>query len=268
MTPQAATRRDEPPLDAETLERIEREQAEAYEAALRDSGDYAARHKTPPAKYPDEKLKLTIPLVVVGVHDFLSAELPAREEILSPWLLTQSLNMVYAWRGVGKTQLALNLAYAIATGGEFLTWKSEKPRKVLYIDGEMPGPALQERLAAIVRASEQVAGVGMLNIVTPDLQRACMPDLATVEGQDAIDATIGDSELIIIDNLSCLVRHGGRENESESWLSVQEWALSKRAQGKSVLFVHHAGKNGQQRGTSKREDILWTAPLELEIRSA
>ena len=198
------------------------------------------------------------PLVVVGIHDFLSKDLPAREEILSPWLVSQSLNMVYAWRGVGKTFLALNIAYAVATGGKFLTWKAEKPRKVLYIDGEMPGPALQERLAAIVKASEQVAGVGMLNLVTPDLQNACMPDLATTEGQDAIDATIGDSELIVIDNLSCLARRGGRENEAESWLSVAEWALSKRAQGKSVLFIHHAGKNGQQRGTSKREDLLDT----------
>lgn len=198
------------------------------------------------------------PLVVIGIHEFLSQELPAREEILSPWLVSQSLNMVYAWRGVGKTFLALNIAYAVATGGKFLTWEAEKPRKVLYIDGEMPGPALQERLAAIVSASEQVAEVGMLNLVTPDLQRACMPDLATIEGQNAIDATIGDSELIVIDNLSCLVRRGGRENEAESWLTVAEWALAKRAQGKSVLFIHHAGKNGQQRGTSKREDLLDT----------
>ncbi len=28
--------------------------------------------------------------------------------------------------------------------------------------------------------------------------------------------------------------------------------------GRSVLFVHHAGKGGQQRGTSKREDLLDT----------
>lgn len=44
----------------------------------------------------------------------------------------------------------------------------------------------------------------------------------------------------------------------ESWLAVQEWALGLRARGKSVLFIHHTGKSGQQRGTSRREDVLDT----------
>ena len=48
----------------------------------------------------------------------------------------------------------------------------------------------------------------------------------------------------------------GSENESESWQEAQEWALDLRRRGKSVLFVHHAGKSGHQRGTSKKEDIL------------
>ena len=39
---------------------------------------------------------------------------------------------------------------------------------------------------------------------------------------------------------------------------MQEWALRQRAVGRSVLFVHHAGKGGQQRGTSRREDVLDT----------
>ena len=34
------------------------------------------------------------------------------------------------------------------------------------------------------------------------------------------------------------------------------WALGHRKQGRTILFVHHSGKNGAQRGTSKREDIL------------
>jgi hypothetical protein len=68
---------------------------------------------------------------------------------------------------------------------------------------------------------------------------------------------LNDFDLIVLDNLSTLVR-SGRENESESWLPVQEWALQLRKRGKSILFVHHAGKTGQQRGTSKKEDVLDT----------
>lgn len=47
-------------------------------------------------------------------------------------------------------------------------------------------------------------------------------------------------------------------NEAESWQLVQTWALRHRAAGRSVLFVHHAGKGGAQRGTSRREDVLDT----------
>ena len=63
--------------------------------------------------------------------------------------------------------------------------------------------------------------------------------------------------LVVLDNLSTLIRTG-KESESDSWLPVQEWALRLRSRGKSVLLIHHAGKGGQQRGTSRREDVLDT----------
>lgn len=198
-------------------------------------------------------------LTAVSIHDLLSRELPKQEAILEPWLLRQSLNMIYAWRGVGKTHVALNLAYAAASGGAFLNWKAEQPTKVLYLDGEMPGAAMQSRLGAIVNASPKDCDPEYFRIITPDLQSAFMPDLATAEGQELVEEHIlDDTKLIVVDNLSALVRRGGRENDAESWLNVGEWAMLQRARGRAVLFIHHAGKDGRQRGTSKREDILDT----------
>ena len=198
------------------------------------------------------------PLVKISVEDFLNKALPAREAVLSPWLLTQSLNMIHAWRGIGKTHVALGIAYAVASGGTFLGWSAPKPRKVLYIDGEMPATALQERLARITMAASVEPVADFLHLVTPDLQRGAMPDLATAEGQDAVNAILDDTELVVLDNLSCLARSGGRENDAESWLPVAQWALELRTRGRSVLFIHHSAKGGQQRGTSKREDLLDT----------
>jgi DNA-binding MarR family transcriptional regulator len=94
-----------------------------------------------------------------------------------------------------------------------------------------------------------------LKIITIDLNDGQMPDLSNLEGQMEIEAACNDAELIIVDNLSCLAR-SGRENEAESWGSIAEWALRMRSAGKCVIFIHHAGKNGAQRGTSKREDLL------------
>jgi len=198
-----------------------------------------------------------IDLVCIDIVDFLKKDIPPRDNLLSPWLPRQGLAMVYAPRGMGKTHVSLGIAYAVASGGTFLSWKADKPAGVLFIDGEMPAAALQERLAAIV-ASNDIEPAAPLRFITPDLQELGMPNISSVEGQNLLNQYITeDIDLVIIDNLSCLAR-SGKENEGESWQPIQTWALSLRAKGKSCLFIHHAGKGGQQRGTSRREDVLDT----------
>lgn len=197
-------------------------------------------------------------LKVIGLSEFLAMELPPRELILSPWLPEAGLCMIHAYRGIGKTHVALGIAYAVAISGEFLGWKAGKPRGVLYIDGEMPAVVLQERLAHIAAMNGDASHASRLRIITPDFQEMGMPDLATSEGQAIIEQYIDDSvDLIVLDNLSCLVR-SGKENDSSDWMPMQEWVLKLRAQGKAVLMIHHSGKGKQQRGSSKREDVLDT----------
>ena len=196
-------------------------------------------------------------IVALDIDELLTREFPPMEPLLTPWLCKQHLSMVYAWRGVGKTHFALGVAYAVAGGGQFLKWKADKPRHVVYIDGEMAGGSIKARLAAIVESTpdEHVPPEGYFRIITPDAQHLPLPDLASLEGQEALWPCIADAELIVVDNLSCLMR-AGAENEGESWLPVAEWALQMRKLGKAVLFVHHAGKAGQQRGSSRREDLM------------
>ena len=196
-------------------------------------------------------------IIALEIGEILTRTFTPKESILSPWLRRQDLAMIYSKRGVGKTYLCLALAYAIASGGKFLKWQAPEPRRVLYIDGEMPGVAIQERLSAIVKANEMEPPEGFFRIVTPDVQPFSIPDLATPEGQAAFQPLLGDSEVIITDNLSVLVR-AGVENEGESWIPIATWALARRREGRSVVFVHHAGKSGQQRGSSRREDLLDT----------
>jgi putative DNA primase/helicase len=129
---------------------------------------------------------------------------------------------------------------------------------VIYLDGEMPAVAMQRRLAAVVAGfNPEPPAHDYFRLLCADDTPNGLPDLATVDGQREIDAVIGEAELIVVDNLSCLVR-SGKENEAESWLPVQGWALAHRRAGRSVLFIHHSGKGGLQRGTSRREDVLDT----------
>jgi len=196
-------------------------------------------------------------LVVLTLEELLNKEIPPRQNLLSPWLPSQGLCMIYSARGLGKTWMALEIAYAVASGGHFLNWEADSPRGVLYIDGEMPLSLMQERLSAI-KNSRKKNITDQLKILSPDAQEFGIPDLSTTEGQEKIDTLICDeTKLVILDNLSTLIR-SGKESESDSWLPVQEWILRLRSRGKSVLLIHHAGKSGLQRGTSRREDVLDT----------
>ena len=95
-------------------------------------------------------------LQAVGFADFLDLHIPPREMLLHPILPERSLAMLYAPRGIGKTLLGLSIGLAVASGGPLLRWSAPKPRRVLYIDGEMPLACLQDRLRCIA------LGLGLL----------------------------------------------------------------------------------------------------------
>jgi hypothetical protein len=194
-------------------------------------------------------------LKAITANELLRLDVAPRETILAPILPTQGLGMLYSKRGLGKTNLALGMAYATASGGKCLRWTAPKARRVLFVDGELPLSTLKERLVSVTTGMPTLSEPDMLRLITPDLQEGPFPDLSTREGQTLIEGELKGVELVILDNLSALCRTG-KENEGESWLPVQEWALWLRQRGISVLFVHHAGKAGAQRGTSRREDLL------------
>lgn len=222
------------------------------------AADIQKRIEADPKLRELQRESVSLKPIAVNAAAFLQMQLPERELLLGPWLPAQGLAMVYAPRGIGKTFFALNVAYAVASGGEFLGWKAGAAHRVLYLDGEMPANVMQQRLADIIHQHTAEAPPDNFQIVTPDLQPlSATPNLSSAEGQHQIEPLLAGVALVVIDNISTLCR-GGVENDAESWLPVQSWALRLRSRGISVLFVHHAGKGGNQRGTSKREDVLDT----------
>lgn len=201
----------------------------------------------------------SILLTTISLSEFVRLVLPKREYVLSPILPARSLAMLYAGRGIGKTRVGMGLAYAIASGSEFLRWRAPKPRRVLYVDGEMPAELMQERARALMAASaHHPPDESYFRLLAMDCQDlGTSLNLARPEHQAAVEAKLDGVELLVLDNLSTLV-NGGRENDAESWDEVQTWLLRLRRMGVSVLLVHHAGRGGEARGTSKREDVLDT----------
>jgi len=176
--------------------------------------------------------------------------------LLDPILPERSLAMLYAPRGLGKSWLALSIGLAVASGATFLRWSAPRQRNVLYVDGEMPLVSLQERLKAIsVPFGSDIPNDGFRILAADQIDGGI--NLSTEKGQRSLEPLLKDVNLLILDNLSTLCT-ATSESASDAWVPIQNWLLKLRRRGIAVLLVHHAGTNGRQRGTSRREDALDT----------
>ena len=199
----------------------------------------------------------------VGVRTLTLGELlahpfPRREHLLFPWLRQGESVMVWAASGCGKTMLTLTMALVVAGGGEFLGWRSERPRRVLVVDGEMHTEDLKHRLEHLMPAVEGIdpaAAAENLKLMPRQWQGAevTFPDIATPEGQDVVLGAIREhgAELVILDNFSTLAEVAD-ENEAAAMSPVLTFLLRLKQEGVAAILVHHSGKNGgTYRGSSK-----------------
>lgn len=189
-----------------------------------------------------------------------------REMIVTPWMATQSVGLVFAKRGLGKTWFGITLAKAIALGHPFLGYKVPKPRRVLFVDGEMPLADLQERFKSV--GADKIDNIDIL--ASEIMYQEFHPlNINREEDRNLISMMLDRliekgrrPDLLIFDNLSSL-RMGVEENDNSALDQILVWLMSLRHKGYSTLIVHHAGKTGEQRGASRLEDLLDTT-IKLE----
>lgn len=201
-----------------------------------------------------------LPFVVTAAQ-LQAEEADQREPIVDPFLLTSSLNMLFAPRGVGKTFLSLAIGISVAEGIPFLSYEVASPRRVLFVDGEMPLSDLKMRVGMMAPNPPDNFAI----IPSERLFRDGVPiNLHSGEDQDRIFALLDDlgiqnrrPDLIIFDNLSSL-SGGVNENDNSELDNLLRFLMALRHRGYAILLVHHAGKGGDQRGASRREDLLDT----------
>jgi hypothetical protein len=202
---------------------------------------------------------------ILRLDEWLTRELPAPDPIVGHWLTTTSRLLFTAPTGIGKSMFWIALGMAMAAGRTFLRWKAWRPCRVLYIDGEMSSRLLKERLAEEAkRLGEIPAGFHALS--HEDIEN--FAPLNTPEGQRMVEeiiAKIGGVDLIIFDNIMCLI--SGDMKDEEAWKQTNPWqrSLTKRKIG--LAWLHHTGHNAQQSyGTKTREWQVDTCLFGEEVK--
>lgn len=201
-----------------------------------------------------------IPIDILSIQSWLTRDIAEPDFMLGELVSTTSRIELIGPTGLGKTNLLLAAGLAIADGGDFLHWRgSGKPRRVLYIDGEMSRRLMKKRLADAVRRRGAPATFYCLN-------REDFPELQPLNieaGQKFVDAVIediGGADCIIMDNVQSLL--SGDMKDEEPWQNTLPWVrdLTRRSIGQ--IWAHHTGHDESHGyGSKTREWQLDTVCL-------
>jgi hypothetical protein len=129
------------------------------------------------------------------------------------------------------------IAMAIAAGQDFVHWQgSQRPRKVVYVDGDMSYDDMR------LRVRQEYARMGTGDISGFKLlshEKVKLPKLDTEEGRQVVDAYIEGhgADLVVFDNLQALLSDTGKE----AWGQVLDWTKELTARGIAQLWQHHTG---------------------------
>jgi hypothetical protein len=175
-------------------------------------------------------------------------DLDATDVVTPKWFLGQVLGdqiraMLYAPTGRGKTTFCLALASHVAAGRDFLHWRVSEPKRVLYVDGEMPLAMMRQRHKETLTRLGLTKVPGLV-VVSHAMLPGGLPPLDTDEGQRVIEHIIetrGPFDLAIFDNVNALL--AGRMVDEQAWARVKPWAIELTDNGIGQLWVHHSSNH-------------------------
>ncbi len=207
------------------------------------------------------------PAVVVGFQSLLTRECAPIEYAIDPLLTKRGTGELFSERGFGKSLIATHMAVEIAMGAESLWgghrgagghWAVARPFRQLYVYGEMTDSEIQERIRMFARMRESdTPSDEQLGTMCMDYQKGWRPKLSSAADRKFIENRIFEYgyEGLWLDNLSTLWP-SSNEDEGERDAILADWYTDLNQRGIWVMWLHHAGKSGEQRGGSAKEDML------------
>lgn len=178
------------------------------------------------------------------------------------WIPSDSLTVVYAAPGVGKSFYALSLAIEVARGGEWVGTNLD-PHPVLYVAAERL-TTLRDRAEAWSHRNEENLPE---NLLLPKFNTT--PQLTNPLHVEALCGLIeAEGVRFVVLDTYAMMTQGIEENSSRDTGQIME-ALSQIRQatrGGSVMMVHHSGKDSSK-GARGSTALLAAVDLSIEIAS-
>ncbi len=175
-------------------------------------------------------------------------ELPRPEFLAKSWLVKHSLSCIYGPSGIGKSFVALDLIFSVASGSEWLGCVPAQRGMAVYIAAEGVG-GLAERMDAwcAMHPEADISRVRFLTSAVNMIETEQVTNLINSIRVQCDDTPV----LVVIDTLARSMV-GGDENSAKDMGRVV--AAADRIKDElncHVSVVHHTGKNGDdERGSS------------------
>ena len=212
--------------------------------------DTTPKIETPPSTDP-------LDTWYVDWQQLWSTENQQTEWLCEPLLARGRAHALYASAKSGKSLLLLELAAALATGRPVLNLPKRDPIPVLYIDYEMTGADIRDRLEAFGYSKDD-------NM--QHLHYVLLPSIGgldTKAGADIVIAAVTQKniQLVIIDTTARAVE--GEENDADTLRAFYRWSgVALKSLGVTWVRADHAGKDSAkgQRGSSAKNDdvdVVW-----------
>lgn len=165
--------------------------------------------------------------------------------ILSPIINSGQVIWLFAPEKVGKTFMAMSIAYVVSKGNlSVCGWKGDNPKKVLYIDGEMSGVGLKKIYSRIAQGfqdenNEEVLFDSFL-FAEADEEYDRILDPTWLE---EFQSKLYQYDLIILDSYYSL------NNNDRSLKEFFTFLKDLKRHDVSVLVIDHMNRSGELQGS-------------------
>ena len=241
-----------------------------FSAASDDEEQEEDLSKSDPKEYP-----------LINGNDFDVITYPTVEYLVNPIINTRSFNQTFGWYESGKSVFGMALAMSMCSGHEFLGWSIDKKIPTAYLESELPG--------ATIKGIRDTVKLGWLDknltfnnewhfsLNQDDLINAGFKygfsaiAVAKVHGKEAakdygrrgremiedwlhkIEKKTGKKPYYFLDNMTKLSTID--ENKAQDWNPFLNWGTDLKHKGFSGMFVHHANKGNEKKGSSGSSTI-------------